>query len=108
AVADALRKGAAAGARSATIFSAGFGEAYDSEAAGLGRELREVIADTGLGVSGPNCMGNVCAKSRLVTLVEDRPLAAHPGPVALVGQSGGMMIFANSALEERGLFAEYL
>jgi acetate---CoA ligase (ADP-forming) len=108
AVAQTLRDGAAAGARSATVFSAGFGEAFDSTAAGLGRELKAVIAETGLGVSGPNCMGNVCAKSRLVTLTEDRPLAVREGPVALVGQSGGMMIFINAALEERGIFAEYL
>jgi acetyltransferase len=107
-VAETLASGAAAGARSATVFSAGFGEAFDTEAAALGRELSQVIARTGLGVSGPNCMGNVCAKSRLVTLTEDRPLAVRPGPVALVGQSGGMMIFINSALEERGIYAEYL
>jgi acyl-CoA synthetase (NDP forming) len=107
-VPDTLRQGAAAGARSATVFSAGFGEAFDAAAVPLGRELAAVIAQTGLGVSGPNCMGNVCAKSRLVTLTEDRPLAVRPGPAALVGQSGGMMIFINSALEERGIFAEYL
>ena len=108
AVIDTLRRGAAAGARSATVFSAGFGEGFDSEAAALGRELAAVIAQTGLGVSGPNCMGNVCAKSRLVTLTEDRPLAVRPGPVALVGQSGGMMIFTNQALQERGIWPEYL
>jgi acyl-CoA synthetase (NDP forming) len=107
-VAAALRSGAAAGARSATVFSAGFGEAFDSEAAALGRELAAVIKETGLGVSGPNCMGNVCAKSALVTLTEDRPLAVRGGPAALVGQSGGMMIFINAALEERGIWAEYL
>ena len=107
-VAETLKNGAAAGARSATVFSAGFGEAFDNEAAALGRELAAVIAETGLGVSGPNCMGNVCAKSRLVTLTEDRPLAVRCGPAALVGQSGGMMIFINAALEERGIWAEYL
>ncbi|HEY7302325.1 MAG TPA: acetate--CoA ligase family protein [Xanthobacteraceae bacterium] len=107
-VIETLRSGAAAGARSATVFSAGFGEGLDSEAAKRGRELAEVIEATGLGVSGPNCMGNVCARTRLVTLTEDRPLKLNEGPVALVGQSGGMMIFANSALEERGITAEYL
>ena len=107
-VIETLRRGAAAGARSATVFSAGFGEGFDSKAATLGRELAAVIAQTGLGVSGPNCMGNVCAKSRLVTLTEDRPLAVRPGPVALVGQSGGMMIFTNQALQERGIWPEYL
>jgi acyl-CoA synthetase (NDP forming) len=107
-VPEVLRSGAAAGARSATVFSSGFGEAYNSDAAPLGRELKAVIAETGLAVSGPNCMGNICAKTRLVTLSEDRPLLLRPGPIALVGQSGGMMIFLNAALEERGMNAEYL
>lgn len=102
-----VRAGAAAGARSATIFSAGFGE---GEGAGgdLGAQLRAALDDTGLAISGPNCMGNVCAPSRFVTLTEDRPLAMAGGPLALVGQSGGVMIFTNQALEERGLFADYL
>lgn len=108
AVCVALEKGAAAGARSATIFSSGFGEAFDADGARLGDQLRAVIARTGLAVSGPNCMGNICAKSRFVTLTEDRTLHFAPGPVALVGQSGGVMIFINQALEERGMNAEYL
>ncbi len=107
-VIETLKSGAEAGARSATVFSAGFGEGFKSEAEALGRELAAVIAQTGLGVSGPNCMGNVCAKSRLVTLTEDRPLTVQPGPVALVGQSGGMMIFTNQALQERGISPGYL
>jgi acetyltransferase len=107
-VPEVLRSGAAAGARSATVFSSGFGEAFNAEGAALGRELAAVIAETGLAVSGPNCMGNICAKSRFVTLSEDRPLTLRQGPVALVGQSGGMMIFMNAALEERGINAEYL
>ena len=65
----------------------------------LGRELAAVIAETGLAVSGPNCMGNVCAKTRFVTFPEDRMLTVKEGPVAMVGQSGGMMLFANGALE---------
>ena len=107
-VPELLRSGAAAGARSATVFSSGFGEAYDTKAAALGQELETVIAETGLAVSGPNCMGNICAKSRLVTLTEDRQLPLGPGPVALVGQSGGMLLYLNVALEERGINAEYL
>jgi acetyltransferase len=108
AVPDLLEAGAAAGARSATVFSSGFGEAFDEAGAKLGKRLREVIAKTGLGVSGPNCMGNVCKPARFVTLTEDRPLNMTPGPVALVGQSGGVMIFINHALEERGMSARYL
>lgn len=103
-----LRSGAAAGARSATVFSSGFGEAFDREGEKLGRELRKVIRETGLGVSGPNCMGNICGPSGFVTLTEDRPLSPGRGPVALVGQSGGVMIFCNQALGERGIKAGYL
>jgi acyl-CoA synthetase (NDP forming) len=80
----------------------------DAQTAPYGRELAAVIAETGLGVCGPNCMGNVCAKSRLVTLTEDRPLSLHEGPVALVGQSGGVVIHINRALEERGIPVGYL
>jgi acetate---CoA ligase (ADP-forming) len=107
-VIEALKSGAAAGARSATVFSAGFGEGFDAQGAALGRELADVIAQTGLAVSGPNCMGNICAGSRLVTFTEERPLTIARGPVALVGQSGGMMIFTNLALQERGISPDYL
>ncbi|MFN3892588.1 MAG: acetate--CoA ligase family protein [Beijerinckiaceae bacterium] len=102
-----LRTGAAAGARSATIFSAGFGEG-ESASGSLGAELRAALDDTGIAASGPNCMGNFCAPSRLVTLTEDRRLNISGGPIALVGQSGGVMIFLNQSLEERGLFSDYL
>jgi acetyltransferase len=107
-VPDVLTKGAAAGARSATIFSAGFGEAGDPDGLELGRRLKAVIERTGLAVSGPNCMGSICAKSRLVTLVEERAHAMRPGPIALVGQSGGVMMFLNHTLEERALWPSYL
>jgi acyl-CoA synthetase (NDP forming) len=107
-VIETLEDGAAAGARSATVFSAGFGEGFDPQGAALGRKLAELIARTGLAVSGPNCMGNICAASRLVTFTEERPLTIARGPVALVGQSGGMMIFTNLALQERGISPDYL
>ena len=46
-VIETLRSGAAAGARSATVFSAGFGEGFDLAAAELGRELAAVIEEPG-------------------------------------------------------------
>ena len=53
------------------------------------RELEAIIAATGLAVSGPNCMGNVCGASRLVTLTDYRPMQVGPGAGPMVGQSGG-------------------
>ena len=107
-VPDLLRKGAAAGARSATIFSAGFAEGTDAASSALGRELRSALEETGLAVSGPNCLGNFSAPSKLVTLTEDRQLNLAGGPIALAGQSGGVMVFLNQSLEERGLLAAHL
>lgn len=107
-VPDVLTSAAAAGARSATIFTSGFEESPDEEGRELGRRLAEVIRETGLGVSGPNCLGNLSARSRLVTMTEDRPLNIAPGPVALIGQSGGVMMFANHVLAERGITAGYV
>ncbi|HXQ51616.1 MAG TPA: acetate--CoA ligase family protein [Stellaceae bacterium] len=107
-VAAALREGAAAGARSATVFSSGFGEASDPAGLERRRELAAAIAETGLAVSGPNCMGNICGRSKLVTLTDTRSMRVGPGPVAMAGQSGGVMLFTHSVLEERGLGAGYL
>jgi len=101
-VANTLRAAATAGARSATVFSSGFGEAEDVQGMVHRRALAAAIADTGLAVSGPNCMGNICAPGRLATLTEIRHASLAPGPVAMVGQSGGVMIFTQWVLEERG------
>ncbi len=107
-VPETLRRGAAAGARSATIYSAGFGETGTEEGHELGRQLAEVIAETGIAVSGPNCTGNISAEHGLVTMVDHRVLKIAPGPVALVGQSGGVMLYANHILADRGLQIGYL
>jgi acetate---CoA ligase (ADP-forming) len=107
-VVAALRAGAAAGARSATVFSAGFGEANDPTGVARRGELANAIAATGLAVSGPNCMGNICGASRLVTLTDSRATKIGPAPIAMVGQSGGVMLFAHAVLDERGLDVGYL
>src|SRR5262245_26007441 len=52
-----LREGAAAGAQSATLYAAGFGEGGDQEGLALAAKLRAVLAKTGLTIVGPNCMG---------------------------------------------------
>src|SRR5271169_2051869 len=102
-VADTLRAAATAGARSANVMSSGFGEAQDTAAQALAEDLRRAIAETGLAVCGPNCMGNIHAPSRLMTLTDDRPHRLAPGPVAIVAQSGGLGMAIKRTLEERGI-----
>jgi len=100
---DALEAAVKARARSATIFSSGFGE--DGKPAGLelARRICSIIREAGIAVSGPNCTGNICAKSGLVTMVDHRKFHVEPGPVALVGQSGGVLLYANHILADRGI-----
>ncbi len=105
-VPEALASGAKAGARSATIFSAGFGEGDAGEGRDIRDKLLDVIKETGIAVSGPNCVGNYNAASRCVTLVEDRSHDLSRGTVALVGQSGGAIMFLKRCLEERGMIVD--
>src|SRR5262245_27725567 len=67
-----LREAGAHGARSATVFSSGFGESPDAEGARLETELKAAIDETGMGVSGPNCLGNISADALYVSMIEDR------------------------------------
>ena len=107
-VPDLLRQGAAAGARSATIYSSGFGEAGTPEGRSLERHLQEVLSETDIAITGPNCTGVIVGAERLVTMVDHRALQIGPGPVALVGQSGGVMLYANHVLTDRGIQIGYL
>ena len=103
AVPDGLSEAARAGARSATVFAAGYGEEGSMEGKALAARLRKVIEETGIAVQGPNCTGNIIGKNGLCTLVDHRALTVAPGPVALIGQSGGVLLYANHILADRGI-----
>ncbi|MDP1604336.1 MAG: hypothetical protein Q8M03_13855, partial [Legionella sp.] len=73
------------------------------EGLALAARLRAVIAETGMAIQGPNCTGNIIGANGLCTLVDHRALHVAPGPVALVGQSGGVLLYANHILADRGI-----
>jgi acyl-CoA synthetase (NDP forming) len=104
-VPDALIEASRAGARSATVLTAGFAESSDPAARALSARLKAVIAQTGLAVSGPNCFGNLHARAGLMTMPDDRPQRLANGPVAIIGQSGGLAMAIKRSLEERGIDA---
>jgi acetyltransferase len=104
-VPDALLEARRAGARSATVLTAGFGESTDPSARILSARLAAVIAESGLAVSGPNCFGNLHARSSLMTMPDDRLQRLVNGPVAIIGQSGGLSMSIKRSLEERGIDA---
>jgi acetyltransferase len=107
-VSGILREAAAMGTRSATIYAAGFSEMATDEGHALEAELVEVLKETGIAISGPNCLGNLSAKARLLTLPDDRMRDLVAGPVAMVGQSGTTTPSIARTLIDRGIDVGYI
>ena len=103
-----LREAAAMGTRSATIYAAGFSEMATDAGRELEAELVEVLKETGIAISGPNCLGNLSARARLLTLPDDRMRDLVPGPVAMVGQSGTTTPGIARTLIDRGVDVGYI
>ena len=103
-----IRDAAAAGARSATIVTSGFSELQDDESQRLAGELQAAIRETGLAVTGPNCLGNLSAGEKLFTNIDDRVVTMEAGPVAIAGQSGAIVMAIRQALEDRGVGVGYM
>src|ERR1700690_209345 len=103
-----IQDAAAAGARSATIVTSGFSELQDIESQRLAIELQHAIRETGLAVTGPNCLGNLSAGENLFTNIDDRVVTMEAGPVAIAGQSGAIVMAIRQALEDRGVGVGYM
>src|SRR5205823_1582933 len=104
---DTIVAAGKAGARSATVFSGGFGEGGDAQGQAFAAALRTAIEATGIAVSGPNCMGNLAARARMMTIPDDRITELARGPVAILGQSGGIVMALHRALLARGVITGY-
>src|SRR5215217_1187679 len=103
-----IRDAAAAGARSATIVTSGFSELQDDESQRLAGELQQAIRETGLAVTGPNCLGNLSAGENMFTNIDDRIVTMEAGPVAIAGQSGAIVMAIRQTLEDRGVGVGYM
>ncbi len=103
-----IRDAAAAGARSATIVTSGFSELQDEESQRLAADLQAAIRETGLAVTGPNCLGNLSAGKGLFTNIDDRVVTMEQGTVAIAGQSGAIVMAIRQALEDRGVGVGYM
>jgi acyl-CoA synthetase (NDP forming) len=93
-----VEQAGALGCGGAVVFAAGFGETADGAA--LEDELREAAARHALPVCGPNCDGLISLHSR-AALWGDALAAPEPGHVALVSQSGNLVV--NALATRRGL-----
>jgi acyl-CoA synthetase (NDP forming) len=103
-----IRDAAAAGARSATIVTSGFSEMQDEQSQKLATELQQAIRETGMAVTGPNCLGNLSAGEKIFTNIDDRIVTMEAGPVAIAGQSGAIVMAIRQALEDRGVGVGYM
>ena len=85
------------GCGGAVVYAAGFGE---SSGAGLEEALRAAARRYGLPVCGPNCDGLIALHSR-AALWGDALASPQPGHVALISQSGNLVV--NALATRRGL-----
>jgi acetate---CoA ligase (ADP-forming) len=103
-----IRDAAAAGARSATIVTSGFSELQDEDSQRLAVDLQQAVRETGMAVTGPNCLGNLSAGENMFTNIDDRIVTMEPGTVAIAGQSGAIVMAIRQALEDRGVGVGYM
>ncbi len=102
AVLDTLRESHEKGAKSAIVISAGFAERGVDDRRDLQGELGRFAQESGMRVSGPNCLGLANLKDDIWASASSRGAAGLSGPVGLVCQSGASAFgpFLNRAVDE--------
>ena len=107
AVAEVVAEAGRRGARSATVFSGGFGEGGDTEGQARGEAVRAAAAASGVRLCGPNCLGNVAPREGAVTFAEQAIEPFQPGGFGLVAQSGGIGGAVLRYAAQRGIGVSY-
>ena len=102
AVLDTLRESHEKGAKSAIVISAGFAERGVDDRRDLQGELGRFAQESGMRVSGPNCLGLANLKDDIWASAASRGASGLSGPVGLVCQSGASAFgpFLNRAVDE--------
>ena len=103
-VLPALAQCAERGVKAAAVITSGFAET-GAEGVALQEKILELRDESGMRVLGPNCMGVVHVRSKLmatftISIRDDDPLI--PGAVALVTQSGAMGACMLTGFQESG------
>jgi len=106
AVLGTLEEATKLGTKSATIYTAGFGEGDDPMGKERAQAMKELCERTGLVVCGPNCMGSYSLSEGLWTFPTSTPLLKQ-GPVGLIFQSGGSLGNWIKGATERGIGFTY-
>jgi acetyltransferase len=83
-----LEECARKGAGSAIVISAGFAERGDGGRRDLQRQIGDFARQSGVRISGPNCLGVANVKAGIWACAGSRLVMSGGGPIALVSQSG--------------------
>ena len=102
-----LAEGAAHGLKCALVYAAQFGEGGDREGARRAQAVNALCDEFGLRVCGPNCMGALSLREKLLVYPSRRVRALRPGGVGVVFQSGGTFQFWLQQASLRGLDFSY-
>jgi acetate---CoA ligase (ADP-forming) len=106
AVLGTLEEATKLGTKSATIYTAGFGEGDDPKGKERAQAMKALCERTGLVICGPNCMGSYSLAEGLWTFPTSTPLLKK-GPVGLIFQSGGSLGNWIKGATERGIGFTY-
>jgi acetate---CoA ligase (ADP-forming) len=107
AVVDTLTEGAENELKCALVYAAQFGEGGNDEGQERARALRSLSDKYGLRISGPNCMGSLAIREKLLLYPATRVRSLQPGSVGVVFQSGGTFQFWLQQAAHRGLDFSY-
>lgn len=104
AVPDAIAACAAKGTQAAVVFSSGFSEMGEAGEA-LQQRIRDIAAQTGIRVLGPNCLGAISIEERAISTFSIVLENAMPkaGPLGIVSQSGNLGSYSMLLASERGV-----
>jgi acyl-CoA synthetase (NDP forming) len=104
---DTLAEAAAHGLKCALVYAAQFGEGGDAEGRQRAQALLALSDKYGLRISGPNCMGSLALREKLLLYPAKRVRTLKPGSVGVVFQSGGTFQFWLQQAALRGLDFSY-
>jgi acyl-CoA synthetase (NDP forming) len=104
----ALKQVHAKGTRAAVLFASGFAEEHSPEGEALQREIVEFAAQTGMVISGPNCLGHANFKTgSFATFLKGFDQKLPSGPVAVITQSGNIAAIMMGVGTRAGLTYSY-
>ena len=90
-VLSTLKEAHAKGTRTAIVISAGFAERGLDERAGLQDEVAKFARESGLRISGPNCLGLANIRDNIWLTSSSRQMTGVNGKVGLICQSGATL-----------------